>query len=116
MPAAESPRKRALMPSGDLRRRLRAAGHALRPVVQLGKHGVTPALLKQVGQALDQHELVKIKIGSECPQDRFAVADELGALPDAHVAQILGRIVLLYRRDAEEPKFEKRPPAAASPG
>jgi RNA-binding protein len=101
-----SPRKRALMPSGDLRRRLRAHGHALKPVVQIGKGGVTKGVLAQVAQALYDHELVKVRIGTECPVDRFAVADELGEQPGTNVVQILGRIVLVYKRHPEKPRFE----------
>jgi RNA-binding protein len=101
-----SPRKRALMPSGELRRRLRAHGHALKPVVQVGKGGVTSGVLAQVAQALFDHELVKVRIGTECPVDRFAVADKLAAQPGTQVVQILGRTVLVYKRHPEKPKFE----------
>ena len=101
-----NPKKRALMPSGPLRKTLRAAGHELTPVVQLGKTGVTPAVLAQMSTALDHHELIKIKIGAECPDDRFTVADACAEVPRAHVAQVLGRTVLVYRRHAKEPKFE----------
>jgi RNA-binding protein len=108
-----SPRKRALMPSGDLRRRLRAHGHALKPVVQVGKGGVTPGVLAQVAQALFDHELVKVRIGTECPVDRFAVADELAAQPGTQVVQILGRTVLAYKRHPEKPRFEGKAARAA---
>src|SRR5512143_3365150 len=68
MPAPTSPRKKSLMPSTELRRRLRAAGHALSPVVQVGKLGTTNAVLDQVTCALRDHELIKVKLGSECPE------------------------------------------------
>ena len=74
MPAPTNPKKQSLMPSNPLRRRLRGAGHALTPVVQLGKEGTTEAVRKQILAALADHELIKIKLGSECPQDRFEVA------------------------------------------
>lgn len=101
-----SPRKRALMPSGALRRRLRAHGHALKPLVQIGKSGVTKGVLAQVAQALLDHELVKVRIGTECPADRFAVADELAEQPGTQVVQILGRTVLTYKRHPKKPRFE----------
>ncbi|HVX96034.1 MAG TPA: ribosome assembly RNA-binding protein YhbY [Polyangia bacterium] len=103
---AVSPRKRALMPTGDLRRRLRAHGHSLKPLVQVGKSGVTTGVLAQVAQALFDHELVKVRIGTECPQDRFEVADELAAQPGTQVVQILGRVVLVYKRHPEKPRYE----------
>jgi RNA-binding protein len=101
-----SPRKRALMPSGELRRKLRAHGHALNPLVQIGKSGITKGVLAQVAQALYDHELIKVRIGTECPIDRFAVADELAGQPGTNVVQILGRVVLVYKRHPEKPRFE----------
>ncbi len=110
MPAPTSPRKRSLMPSSPLRRRLRAAGHHLSPAVQVGKEGVTPAVLRQLDRALLDHELVKVKVGTETPEDRFEAADALLAgSPGAQVAQILGRTVLVYRRHPEKPRFETPP-------
>jgi len=94
------------MPSGKLRKALRAAGHHLAPVVQVGKEGVTGAVLRQVGQALLDHELIKVKVGTESPSDRFEAAERLGAT-GASVAQILGRTILLYRKHPERPRFEK---------
>ena len=74
VPDPTSPRKRSLMPSSPLRRQLRAAGHHLSPVVQVGKEGVTEAVLRQLDRALLDHELVKVKMGTETPEDRFASA------------------------------------------
>ncbi|HEX9307428.1 MAG TPA: ribosome assembly RNA-binding protein YhbY [Anaeromyxobacter sp.] len=107
MPAPTSPKKRALMPSSKLRKTLRAAGHHLSAVVQVGKEGVTDALLRELDQQLAVHELVKVKVGTESPEDRFEATDRLGAAVGAQVAQILGRTVLVYRRNPEKPKFEK---------
>ncbi len=106
MPAPTNPKKRALMPSSKLRKTLRAAGHHLSPVVQVGKEGVTPAVLEQLDVQLGAHELVKVKIGTESPEDRFEAADRLGGAVGAQVAQILGRTVLVYRKDPEKPRYE----------
>jgi RNA-binding protein len=108
-----------LMPSGPLRRALRAAGHHLAPVVQVGKEGVTPAVARQAAQALADHELVKVKVGTESPEDRFEAADRLREATGAAVAQILGRTLLLYLRHPEksrhEPDLAPRPPAPPPP-
>lgn len=106
MPAPSNPKKRALMPSTKLRKALRAAGHHLAPVVQVGKEGVTDAVLRELDAQLATHELVKVRVGTESPEDRFEAADRLGAAAGAQVAQVLGRTVLVYRRHPERPRFE----------
>src|SRR5512132_3331158 len=116
MPASTSPKKRALMPSTKLRKALRAAGHHLSPVVQVGKDGVTDAVLRQLDEQLGAHELVKVKIGTESPEDRFEAAERLGDAAGAQVAQILGRTVLVYRKHPEKPKFEPKDVATAGAG
>jgi len=107
MPAPTSPRKKSLMPSTPLRRRLRGLGHPLAPVVQIGKQGATLAVSRQVGQALLDHELIKVKLGSECPETRFELAERFGAETGVNVVQILGRTILLYKRHPKKPKYEK---------
>jgi RNA-binding protein len=114
MPAPTNPKKRALMPSTKLRKTLRAAGHHLSPVLQVGKEGVTDPVLRALDDQLLAHELVKVKVGTESPEDRFEVADRLGEAAGAQIAQILGRTVLVYRKHPEKPKFEPGP-AAKSP-
>ena len=95
------------MPSTPLRRRLRGLGHPLDPVVQIGKQGATLAVSRQVGQALLDHELIKVKLGSECPETRFELAERFGAETGVNVVQILGRTILLYKRHPKKPKYEK---------
>lgn len=117
MPAPRNPRTRSLMPSGPLRRRLRAAGHHLAPVVQVGKEGVSEAVVRQAGRALAVHELVKVKVGTESPQDRFQAAERLRQATGGAVAQILGRTLLLYLRHPEKSRYQPQgggPPGAAS--
>jgi len=108
MNPATSPKKRSLMPSGKLRRSLRAHGHRLSPIVHVGKAGVTAAVVKQVEQALADHELVKLKVDADSPDDRFAAADQLAAQPGVNVVQILGRAILIYKRHPHQPRYEGR--------
>lgn len=103
---ATTPKKRALMPSTPLRSRLRGHGHALDAIVRIGKAGVTSSITAHLNKALFDHELVKVKLEAECPDDRYAVADRLGEQPGVNVVQILGRTILLYKRHPQEPRFE----------
>jgi len=106
-----------LMPASELRRALRGHGHAMSPVVQIGKSGVTEAVVRQVQQALADHELIKVKVGAECPDDRHEVAERLGGEPGINVVQMVGRVLLLYKRHPHAPRYEgTRARAAARPG
>lgn len=101
-----NPKKRSLMPSTPLRRRLRGAGHALSALVRVGKDGVTPGLVKHLQLVLFDHELVKVKLEAECPQDRFEVAEALAEGPGVNVVQVLGKTILLYKRHPQQPRYE----------
>ena len=114
MISSTSPKKRALMPSGKLRSALRGHGHGLSAIVQVGKAGVTPGLVKQLGQALSDHELIKLKVAADGPADRFAVADQLAALPGVNVVQIVGGSILLYKRHPRVARYEGK--LAREPG
>jgi RNA-binding protein len=92
--------------TGKQRRYLRSLGHHLEPVVQLGKHGLTDAVIAAVEEAVEQHELVKVRIGTECPDERHDVAERLAPAVKGEVVQVLGRTLLVYRRHPKEPKIQ----------
>lgn len=91
--------------TGKQARHLRALGHHLDPVVHLGKDGVTEALARAIDQALTDHELVKVKLNPEAPDERHDAAESLATTLHAEVAQVLGRTFLLYRRHPSLPKI-----------
>lgn len=92
--------------TGKQRRHLRALGHHLEPVVQLGKHGITAAVVAAIDAAIAHHELVKIRRGGECPETRQEIADALSLALAAEVVQQLGHTLLLYRRHPETPAID----------
>jgi RNA-binding protein len=98
-------------------RHLRGLGHALDPVIAIGKNGITDALVAQTAGALLRHELVKVRIQGEAPVDRKEVGALLAAATQSALAQVLGRTFLLYKRHPEKPRIvlpaaAKRRPAA----
>lgn len=103
---ATQERPNALDLTGKQRRHLRALGHHLDPVVQLGKAGLTDGVVAAVDAALERHELVKVRLGTECPDELDDVADSLSEKLRAALAQTLGRTILLYRRHPKEPKIK----------
>ncbi len=90
--------------SGKQRRSLRAFGHHLSPVVQLGQQGVVPTVVDAVLQALSTHELIKVKIG-DGPLDRHEAADALARETGAELAQLIGRTALLFKQRKEKSRY-----------
>lgn len=93
------------MLTGKQRRHLRALGHDLKPVVLVGKDGIDDGLVAAVDQALEDHELVKIKVGEGAGLDRHEAAEEIAKRTHSDVAQVLGYTVLLYRPHPEDPQI-----------
>lgn len=91
--------------TGKQKRHLRALGHALDPIVRLGKDGIDEGVVAAVDAALERHELVKVKLGSGSGDDRDEAAEFLAEQTRSAVAQVLGGTLLLYRRRANEPKI-----------
>ncbi|MCD6526798.1 MAG: ribosome assembly RNA-binding protein YhbY [Desulfuromonas sp.] len=83
--------------TGKQNRFLRGLGHHLSPVVMVGKDAVSEGLINSVEEALEQHELIKIKLLDGCMVDRREVAETLAVRTDSAVAQVLGRTILLFR-------------------
>jgi len=89
--------------TGKQRRFLRAHGHALKPVATVGHQGPTLGLLAAIEAQLEAHELIKIRVLESSPCEPEAVALWLHEAAAADVPQILGRVMLVYRRRAKEP-------------
>ncbi|MGH8091625.1 MAG: ribosome assembly RNA-binding protein YhbY [Rudaea sp.] len=90
--------------SPSQKRYLRGLAHSLKPVILTGNKGVTPALLKEFSTALDQHELVKVKLGDDRDERKTHIA-ELSEGAKAELVQSIGRVACFYRRNEEKPKL-----------
>nr|WP_133477421.1 ribosome assembly RNA-binding protein YhbY [Lysobacter segetis] len=76
---------------------LRGQAHGLKAMLQVGGKGVTPALVAEVGQALEDHELIKVKVAATDRDERDAL---IGAIADgagAALVQRIGHTAVLYR-------------------
>ncbi|NII10458.1 ribosome assembly RNA-binding protein YhbY [Oleiagrimonas sp. C23AA] len=94
------------MPLSNAQRRyLRGLCHDLSPVILLGAKGVTEAVTKELGLALDHHELVKVKLSAGDRAERQTQVDALVEATGAEVVQQIGRTASLFRRNEKEPKL-----------
>ncbi|MGH8191622.1 MAG: ribosome assembly RNA-binding protein YhbY [Rhodanobacteraceae bacterium] len=86
-------------------RYLRGLAHPLKPVLLLGGKGVTPGVLKELHQALDDHELIKVKLTGDDRAARAGVVGQLLESSGAEPVQTIGHIAVLYRRNDDQPKI-----------
>ena len=94
--------------TGKERARFRAAANGLEPVFQIGKGGLSDALIAQVEAALDARELIKIKALLETiPQPPKEMAQQIAARTHAEVIQVIGGVIVLYRENPELRQAEK---------
>ena len=91
--------------TGKQRRFLRALGHTLKPVVQVGHAGLTEPVLKAIDQALTTHELIKIKVAAEASEGADALAEPIEQAARSTVAQVVGRTLLVYRGRKKKPSI-----------
>jgi len=86
------------------RRALRARAHHLHPVVAIGVHGVTPAVLHEIDVALLKHELIKVRVASAPRVARDALLSLICKEIECAAVQHLGRIFVLYRENPDVAK------------
>ena len=85
---------------------LRGKCHALNPVIMVGQKGLTPQLLKELDIALDQHELVKIKIAAEDRESTLGMVDEICAREGTERVQVIGKTLTVFRRNEQKPVIQ----------
>ncbi len=82
---------------------LRQAAHHLKPVVWAGKNGISKSLITEIEQALEIHELIKIKCNLGEPEERDAGIEKICTKTDAELVQRIGNIVTLYKKNQKNP-------------
>ncbi|MCC5825404.1 MULTISPECIES: ribosome assembly RNA-binding protein YhbY [Alkalimonas] len=84
---------------------LKSKAHDLKPVVLLGGNGLTEGVLAEVEQALEHHELIKVKVPGEDREQKVLVMDAIVRETKADKVQVIGKTLVLFR-PAKEPKIQ----------
>lgn len=95
---------------------LRAQSNSLEPIIQIGKEGISDNLIAQVDDTLDARELIKIRVHLEtAPETPREFADKLAAALGADVIQVIGGVIVIYRKiDKDKVNRKKQERAKAS--
>ncbi|MFC4699082.1 ribosome assembly RNA-binding protein YhbY [Glaciecola siphonariae] len=83
---------------------LKGLAHTLRPVVQLGANGLTEGVVAEIENALNHHELIKIKVPSDDREEKALIMDAIVGETKAHKVQTIGHTLVIYKA-SDEPKI-----------
>ena len=82
-------------------RRLKAIGHKLKPVLTIAGNGLSDSVLAELERALNDHELIKVRVSVGDREVRDALVDELAERSGGKTVQRIGNTVLLLRRSRQ---------------
>lgn len=94
------------MLTGKQKRFLRSEAHHLQPIFQIGKSGLTDAILAQIDEALEARELIKVSVLQNCEEDKTEIAERIGADNGIEVVQVIGSTIVLYRESKEKKRID----------
>ena len=80
---------------------LKGLAHPLKPVVQLGGNGLTEGVLAEIDNALNHHELIKVKVPSDDREEKALVMDAIIRETASETLQVIGHTLILYRPSEE---------------
>ena len=83
---------------------LRGLAHKLNPVVRIGNNGLTDAVLQEIENSLNAHELIKIKVLGDDRELRISMLKEICEKTGATNVHHIGKQLVIYRQ-AETPKI-----------
>lgn len=85
------------------RAKLKSIAASTETILQVGKGGIGEQLIKQVDDALTARELIKLRVLETAPEEPGELAQALGEATGSEVVQIIGRRLVLYRRNPKKP-------------
>ena len=89
--------KGKIMLNSRQRAQLRGMANDMETIFQVGKCGITENTIKQVTDALEARELIKLRILETCPTSVRETADEIAEKTAADVVQVIGTRFVLYK-------------------
>ena len=85
---------------------LKGLAMQLDPILSLGKSSLTPEFTEAVNEAITKRELIKINVLKNCTEDPNSLASTLAERTHSEVVQVIGRKIVLFRKNQEKSKIE----------
>lgn len=87
------------------RKQLKALAAQLTIRYQLGKKEIGPTVIDMFDKALTAHELIKIDVMKSVDGNLMEIALDLSSKLNADIVDLIGRVIILFRRNKENPKI-----------
>lgn len=94
------------MLTGKQKRFLRSKAMTMDALYQIGKDGLGENFIKQIDDALEARELIKIKILKNSAEEVHDAGATLAEELHAELAQTIGHCIVLYRKSEKKPKLQ----------
>ena len=89
---------------------LRGQAHSLKVVVTIGNNGLTDNVAMETDQALERHELLKVRVSASDREQRDAIIEALRERTNSALIQRVGHVATLYRRNIDNPRVDPGKP------
>ena len=90
---------------GSQKKYLRELAHNLNPAAVIGQKGITETLIKEIDQALEATELIKVKFNDFKEKDqKNSLISEIANATQSHIAGMIGHVAILYRQNSDVEK------------
>lgn len=84
---------------------LRGLANNITSIFQVGKNGISDNFIKQIDDALEARELLKIHVLENSPEDIYDIANSLAKSTNSELVQTIGNKITLYRKKAKNSKI-----------
>ena len=84
---------------------LRGLANTIEPIFQIGKGGLSDNLIKQLDDALEARELIKITVLNSAPDDVKSLGNEIADNTNSILVQTVGNKITLYRAKKKDSKI-----------
>lgn len=94
------------MLTGKQRSYLKKLAHSIDPIFQLGKNGITENFVRQIDEALEAREIIKVKVLDNNFMDTKDAANEVAQKTNSEFVQSIGSKFVIYRESEDNKKIQ----------
>ena len=87
--------------TNEQKKQYKSIGHHLKPVLIVSENGLTEGVQAELERALNDHELIKVQLRITERDNRRALTDELCKIGGCELVQSIGKMALIYRKNAK---------------